>query len=279
MSGRVAVDTWGQIKLATLFLGCGVCAGAALCGALVLHTQRAAERPPPAVACAPAPGGGSEHLAIDGRPVLVKAVVEPRPGRLLSYCVDFGDGSDPAVGTVTSLNLSFSHLYPTSAVGTRYRATIAVTDDVTGEWAAESYSIEFVEATTDNKVAVALDDGLWNLHVTQTRVDDPIRGKIGYWNESHYPVGSTAMAALAFEVNGFDSRAGRRNTPYAETVDRALAYVLSRVQRAEAPQDSRPPRRRRERLRPDPGGQSGQLRTASRRHGSGRRARSGSPRD
>ena len=121
VSGHVAViKTYGQaIRLGLILIASGACLGAAICGGLVFRAQRDAERPAPEVACAPAPGGGTEHLAIDGRPVLVKGVVEPRPGRLLSYCVDFGDGSDPVEGTVTSLNVSASHLYQTSPVGRR----------------------------------------------------------------------------------------------------------------------------------------------------------------
>ena len=44
---------------------------------------------------------GAIHPAIPGRPVIVKAVLEPRPGRLLHYSWDFGDDTEPATGIVT----------------------------------------------------------------------------------------------------------------------------------------------------------------------------------
>lgn len=174
---------------------------------------------------------GAVHPAIAGRPVLAKAVLEPRPGRLLKYSWDFGDGSDPVGGIVSNpYAVSASHLYPDAEVGQKFTATLTVTDTESGDETTGEYRIKFVEPTTTNKEAIALDDGLWQLHATLERTNDPVVGETGLWDRTGYHKGITAMAALAFQVNGFDGRAERRDTPYAETVDRALTHLLSNLQ-------------------------------------------------
>lgn len=171
---------------------------------------------------------GVVHPAISGRPVLVKAALEPRPGRVLSYSWDFGDDSEPVTGVVADpYAVSANHLYEDTEVGDKFTAVLTITDIESGDKAVGEYPIKFVKPTTKNKEAIALDDGLWNLHTTIKRSNDPSKGEMGVWNPAQNPLGSTAMAALAFEVNGFDGRSERRDTPYAETVDRALSYILS----------------------------------------------------
>ena len=178
--------------------------------------------------------GGTIHKALSGRPVVCKAVLSPRPGRRLAYRWEFGDESVPVDGQVTDPYAVWAtHRYPESPAGTRFTATLTVTDAGSGEQARGTYELEIVEPTVENRITVALDDGLWSLHSQMIRQDHPVHGPIGYWNESQNPIGSTALAALAFEVNGFDGRAERARTPYRETVDRALAFVLSRSETVE----------------------------------------------
>ncbi|MFH0945126.1 MAG: PKD domain-containing protein [Planctomycetota bacterium] len=178
--------------------------------------------------------GGSVHKALNGRPAVCKAVLSPRPGRRLEYRWEFGDESAPVAGLVTDPYAVWTaHAYPESKAGTRFTATLTVTDMMSRERAIGTYEIEIVEPTLENRTTVALDDGLWSLHSQMVREDHPVHGPIGYWNETKNPIGSTAMAALAFEVNGYDGRAERERTPYRETVDRALAYLLSRFETVE----------------------------------------------
>jgi hypothetical protein len=236
---RTPVSTWwGLVKLVVLLLILGAAIGAWALWTVVREQGQGALSP--VVQSAPAPGGGTKHLAIDGRPVIVKAVVEPRPGRLLTWTIDFGDGSDPAKGTVSSLNLSARHLFPASQVGRYYEATVTVTDSASGEQSLAVYPIEFVDPTLDNKIAVSLDDALWRLHTTQIREEHPIHGPLGHWNDDYHSLGSTAMVALAFQVNGFDGRPDRRDTPYGETVDRALAWLLTHLLRVDPPEGAPP---------------------------------------
>src|SRR5436853_178991 len=66
------------------------------------------------------------------------------------------------------------------------------------------YPVSVVEPTPDHQATVAIDDGLWALHASMVCSEDPRHGPVGTWgggssNES----GITAMATLAFLVNGF----------------------------------------------------------------------------
>lgn len=182
---------------------------------------------PLAVHVAPRVAEGNEHLALDGDTVITKAVLGPRPGHVLRYRWDFGDGSDRVEGVVTDpYAVGQVHKYPASPPGTTYTATLTVEDTDTGEKEKTTYPIRFVEKTTENKRSIALDDALWALHGAMVREQHPVHGEIGHWKSRH-PVGTTAMSVLAFEVNGFDSRDEREDNPYRETVDRALTYVLA----------------------------------------------------
>ncbi len=175
------------------------------------------------------PGGVTMHHAVSGSPVLVKAVVNAPPGETLRYTLYFGDGSDPVSQAVNGLAfVSESHEYPEDDARTSYLARIRVTDSEGNEVGSGEYPVEFVEASDEERIVKALDDGLWALNVGQIRESVPGVGPIGYWEHSP-PVGATALAALAFEVNGFDSGAGMAN-PYRDTVDRALRYLLSQSQ-------------------------------------------------
>ena len=56
---------------------------------------------------------------------------------------------------------------------------------------------------------------------------DPGTTVVGNWPYGNYDVGATALATLAYEVNGFEGRAADEGT-YRDTVNRALADLLSR---------------------------------------------------
>ena len=178
------------------------------------------------VATVQGPGAVTTHHAIGGSPVLVKAVLNTPPGETFQYTLDFGDGADPVTREVTGLAfVSEPHQYPEDDGRTAYVARIRVTDSDGEEMGVGEYSVEFVEATDEERIVKALDDALWALNMSQQRESPPDSGSIGYWQLPR-PIAATALAALAFEVNGFDSSAGSAN-PYRETVDRALRYLLS----------------------------------------------------
>ena len=218
VSPGVKLSTWSAV----IGFSCGI-----LLTLLLADDEGAIEAP--MIQAVSTSEGESVHKALNGRPAICKAVLSPRPGRRLEYRWEFGDGSEPEEGQVTDPYAVWAaHAYPESVAGTRFTATLTVTDVTSRERAIGTYEIEIVAPTLENRMTVALDDGLWSLHSQMVREDHPVHGPIGCWNEKKNPIGSTAMAALAFEVNGYDGRADRARTPYRETVDRALAYVLSR---------------------------------------------------
>jgi uncharacterized RDD family membrane protein YckC len=176
----------------------------------------------------PAPGGMIIHHAIRGVPVLVKAIVDARPGEGLRYTLDFGDGSQPVTKDIAGPFISEAHMYPADDSRTRYIARLRVTNADGHEIGHSDYSVEFVEATEEARIVKALDDALWVLNVQQKRESPADGAPAGHWEHSS-PIAATALAALAFQVNGFDSRAGAGN-PYRQTVDRALRYLLARCQ-------------------------------------------------
>lgn len=180
-----------------------------------------------------APGGLATHTGINGSPVLVKAVVDSRPGETLSYRVDFGDGSDAATGEVQGSFVSVSHRYRADDPGLSYMARVRVMDSDGDTVGRGDYAVDFVDFTDEQRAVEALDDALWALNVSQVRESPPGSGSIGHWEYSP-EVGVTALAALAFEVNGFDAGVGEAS-PYRDTVDRALRYVLSRSTTAPIP--------------------------------------------
>jgi hypothetical protein len=174
-----------------------------------------------AVRVAGALTGGGTQLAVGGQPVEIRADLETR-----HYSVDFGDGTAPVNGAVgNEPYLSLRHEYAVSSPGTTYDVVLTVTDEARRSIERVEYRVEFVGADADDRVAKAIGDGLWWLHRSQSREEHPTDGPLGHWGTGN-PVGETAAAALAFEVNGFQGRDAREGV-YGETVRRALAYLLS----------------------------------------------------
>src|SRR5262249_12958332 len=156
----------------------------------------------PRMVLVPAQERGEVHPAIAGREVIVKAVLGPQPGRFLKYAWDFGDGTEPVAGVVTDpYAVGANHSYTNAKIGDEFAAKLRITDAESGDTVEAGYRVRFVEPTLENKTTVALDDALWALHASMKREEHPTYGPIGHWNSDYYPTGSTAMAALALEVN------------------------------------------------------------------------------
>ena len=168
------------------------------------------------------PAGGTTQLAIGGQPAEIRAGLET-----LRYKVDFGDGTAPASGAVGGDPfLSFRHEYADSSPGTRYDVVLTVADDAGRIVGTADYRVEFVDPDDeDDRTLKAIGDALWWLHREQAREDHPTFGQLGHW-QTRWEVGETALATLAFEVNGFQGGSGEG--AYSNTVNRALAFLLSR---------------------------------------------------
>ena len=166
--------------------------------------------------------GGRIHKAIPGRSVLLKAIVRTKPGTLLSHAWDFGDGTEPTTTNVRDYyNLGASHTYKDAKAGDRFTASLTVTNRETGGKAKKRYRIQFVEPTETHRKEVAINDGLWAIHVAAKRKDTPIDGQIGWWDDKYW-VGVTAMNVLAMELMGYDLSGDEWANPYVEDVRRGL---------------------------------------------------------
>lgn len=204
----------------------GVAAGAGLVAGWVVRRDAEAASPRPRVV-AVLPAGATTHRAIPGRVVQLKAILAPlRPGRVLRYRWEFGDGQRGPERQVTDpYAIDARHVYAAPA-GARFEARLVVTDAATGEVGEASYPVEVVTPTLEALSDACIDEGLWALHRSMSRRDDPLQGPVGSW-QAHggYHVGVTAMATLAFVVNGFDLRPERAGHPYTDTVERGLRFL------------------------------------------------------
>lgn len=189
---------------------------------------------PPAVRAVNAAQGGA-HLAIPGRTVTLKAILTPLPGRLLRYTWEFGDGQvSTQAPVIDPYAVEARHAYAACAPGARYEARLRVLDTTTGLEGVATYPVLFVTPDVETLSAVMLDDALWALHRSMRRTDDPLHGKLGHWSAPRsesgrhdYRGGGTALATLAFVVNGFDLRPERADHPYTETVERGLDFLAA----------------------------------------------------
>jgi len=222
----------GRRRRSTYFiLAAAIAIGAAAVVALIGMRQEARLR----VTCIGAIDGERVHRAVSGRDVILKAVVAAPRGANLEYEWDFGDGSKPVKQRVVDpYNLGIRHRYPDAGKsGVTYKAMVTVRDLHTGETKDDSYPVLFCAEDDNTRGKIMREDGLWALHTSMARRDDP--GKIcrGTWSGNSFPEAITAFGALAFQLNGYTSWQDRSKRPYAETVDRAITYVLGELKKAE----------------------------------------------
>lgn len=223
-----------RVRVALGAVVVGFVAGAALVGGWVAREERAARR---LSVVAVAPTAGGPHLALPGRPVQLKAILAPlRPGRLLRYRWEFGDGQGTSERPVTDpYAVDASHVYVGPA-GARFEARLRVVDAQTGEEGEARYPVELVAPSLDALNAACLDEGLWALHRSMLRAEDPLHGAVGRWRaQAGHDAGVTAMGTLAFLVNGFDLRPERAGHPYTDTVERGLRFLATQLVEVPAP--------------------------------------------
>lgn len=181
------------------------------------------------VICIPPVDQEQYHRGVNQREVLLKAVVRAPVGMSLQYEWDFGDGSERYRAVVKDpYNIGVSHFYPYSESGKIYHATVTVRDLRTAARQSDTYSIKFFDDTSETRSKVARENGLWALHTAQKRQDEPGRLSQGHWGKTYRP-GTTALAALAFQLNGYTSTGSRARQPYVETVDRAMTFLFRQL--------------------------------------------------
>jgi len=165
------------------------------------------------------------HDTWSGKQITLKGTANVQ-GANIQYTWDFGDGSPVATGIVTNQYvIQATHTY-TGAAGTVFTARLTVQNTTTGLSGSQVYFVGIRDRTLDVEVNVAIDQGLWYLHTTQTRTVDA-----GYWSSGNAGSSYGAISALnlnAFEVNGH-LEVGSPDNPYTETVARSMRWLFTRL--------------------------------------------------
>jgi hypothetical protein len=192
--------------IASLIIGCGTLSAA-----------------PPLVKTVPwVPGSPLiPHDTWSGKTITVKGACIPSSAAVHHYTWDFGDGTT-ATGDVnlgSPWNIGATHAY-TGATGSVVTARLTVTDSLSGNSATTPYYIAIRDKSLPVEVNIAIDEGLWYLHTTQSR--DPLDA----WWGGYKSV--TAINVNAFEANGH-LEGGDASDPYTETVHRGLRWCLEQL--------------------------------------------------
>lgn len=170
------------------------------------------------------------HSTYSGKTVTLKGTCNQQ-GAHLTWTWDFGDGSPLATGTVTDrYAVQASHAY-IGPVGTVYTARLTVRNTTTGETGTRPYYVKMEAKSIESEVNVAIDEGLWYLHKSQSRWTTGTTD-YGDWRSSYYGgyaassyISVTACNLNAFEVNGY-LESGNPDNPYTETVARGLRRLF-----------------------------------------------------
>ena len=122
-------------------------------------------------------------------------------------------------------------------VGDIFVAILTVTD-TDGQTGTDQYLVKIKDgADLAVQVNVAIDEGLWRLHKDMVRDTFGDGTSYGYWPYGGNSVAATAGSTEAFEINGSLPTGDPGEDPYAETVQRGLNYLLSRLYRVDVAQD------------------------------------------
>lgn len=182
--------------------------------------------------------GGIEypHETYAGKTITLKAVAR---SLLLpfQYTWDFGDGTPVVTNQALTVDdgygLQATHAY-TGADGTPFNASVQVTL-TNGTILRANYPILLRPKTLDVEMNVAIDEGLWYLHKSQSRYYIDAQNPGGYWiykasgSNYLYFVNVSASAVQALAINGHLYTDDPIRDPYVETVQRGLNFLLTNL--------------------------------------------------
>lgn len=188
----------------------------------------------------------SPHSTYPGVSITLKATTSVQ-GANFQAKWNFGDGSPVATFTVTNqYDISTTHTY-VGAVGTAWTAIVTVTDTNTGDHASANYYVKMQANNLASNVNVAIDEGLWYLHITEQRFNVGTVAE-GSWDiQSGSPGCVSAKGGAfdcdnvngsgvidadntqAFEVNDHLAN-GPAADPYTDDVKRGLARLFAFIQ-------------------------------------------------
>jgi hypothetical protein len=197
--------------------------------------------------------GDEDHMATPDWGHVLKAVVRAKPGVLLNYEWDLGDGSKAGGSVKDPDHLGIAHKYSGATPGSVFHASLTVTDRERRWSIKKEYNVRFTAANRDNQKTVAVENGLWYLHTTAERTETVTEGETTRWKpstskgplrtKSKGPLGTkpngwiglTAASVHAMELLGHDltgkKREGCYDDPYAEDVRRGLNALVPKLKR------------------------------------------------
>ena len=225
--------------------GDGVCNGVDVCPYEYNPGQSAAVCAMQAITVPYIPSNPSyPHQTYPGATITLKGIARYGGNQ---YRWDFGDGGGTgwtAIGD--AYNLGATHAY-NAAVGRLFSATLYVgsgplgspTSTVTGNYFvqvqdsnASCGSSQCDPSKMDVNIAMAIDEGLWFVHVNQARSQATsyegspwYNQRYGYWDGGAR--GATCAALDALQLHGSTQLGDRTTDPYVEDVQRAVNYVLA----------------------------------------------------
>jgi hypothetical protein len=171
-----------------------------------------------------------QHETYNGKSIHLKGVARGVTPGATAYWT-FNDNSVPATQAVPvnpdangyCFNLGITHTYPISAPGTPFTSTLTVCNG--SECASSDYRVVVRTRSLDTEINIAIDEGLWYSHRTQTRNNTWQDG--GWFSQGD--VSPTAGNVQAFQINNHFEGNDPDKDPYADTVGRGLKFLFSRL--------------------------------------------------
>lgn len=163
--------------------------------------------------------GPSAHETFAHRDITLKGT-SSEAGDHIQATWDFGDGSAPYTFNVAkSYDASAKHAYFGNA-GDIFEARLTLTNTRTGESSSAAYSVVMREQSPAVEVNVAIDEGLWRLHVAMHEGQRSELDRLAFETHGHSADGPTAdayTATLAAIKQARLNRAARATTlPFSE---------------------------------------------------------------
>ena len=154
------------------------------------------------------------------------------------YFWEYGDGSpnQPLTNIANAYNLGVKHVY-NGAVGQNFFAVLHVRNGNNESTAVYPLQIQdagvlaggITQPQMDVRINVSIDEGLWYLHINQTRstfaANAPGYGQ-PYGNWADNGLHGTCVAMDAFQLHGSKVNKDFTTDPYVEDVQRAMNYVV-----------------------------------------------------
>jgi len=182
------------------------------------------------------------HVTYSGASITLKGIARYGGDQ---FKWDFGDGSTSTDWTSITdrYALGVKHAY-TGLVGQLFVATLSVHNSANPSVVATAdYLVKIVQSSSiasvpsdpnqlDVRATMAIDEGLWRLHVAEGR-GEYVDGAPGYNQPYGSWEGDTATSCVAldaFEVHGSTPEQSWRSDPYVEDARRGLTYLLANAQ-------------------------------------------------